>query len=685
MWDMKSKISFFNKGIIFDDIRRFGWISIAYTLALFFIVPLKILMFYENEQLGKDLIKSIFTLKNTEFQGFLIIGVPVLLAIFLFRYMQVKVSADMIHSLPIKRTAIYRSHIFIGVLTLVIPVVIIGIISVFLNITLELEQYYNFYDVIQWVGITILMDLVFFFTCVFVGMLVGSSVLQGGLTYILVFLPLGLTMLLTESLNIFIYGFIGNIGHEESRLSPMVRVFEGFYIDSVNRINNSISIKEILVYIIICVTLYFTSKVIYNKRKLEAASQTIAFKSVQYILRYGITFCSMLIGGLYFQGAERNIHWILLGFIIASLIGYLIAEMIIKKSLWVFRNMKGYAVYVVVMLVIMLGIKFDVVGYEDKLPALDSIQSISFSDIHYWGDEEKYNDDKFFEKENISNILELHKEIIKKKESNKYVKDNHSKAVFITYYLKDGGKFKRGYTRISYEEYSKYLKPICESKEYKKNSYDILGVDPLDVEKITINPPLKNNKQTVIIKPEDIKEAIEVIKQDINSETYENMSTSNASWAGMSFMISDNKLKKYPKLQERYMRGDNKQIYASWEKSYKLFEEWLKKKGYLENSRVLPKDISRAVVEKVENSKQVEEKINGRLSNEENVKKLEITDKSQIETCLRNYNNPFGKYGESNGKYLIGFYGEDKTNIEYGTFNEKDVPDFVKTYFDKQQ
>lgn len=683
MWDMKSKISFFNKGIIFDDIRRFGWISIAYTLALFFIVPLKILMYYENEQLGKDIIKGIFALKNTGFQAFLIIGIPVLLAIFLFRYMQVKVSTDMIHSLPIKRTTIYRTHVFIGILILVIPVVIIGIISVFLNITLGLDQYYSFYDVIQWAQITILMDLVFFFACVFVGMLVGSSVLQGGLTYILLFLPLGLTLLLIENLNIFVYGFMGSIEQQVSRLSPIARIFDGFYIDSNNRINNSMSMKEVLVYSIICVVLYFISKVIYNKRKLESASQSIAFKSVQYILRYGITFCSMLVGGLYFQGSERNMHWMFFGFIIASLIGYLIAEMIIKKSLWVFRSIKGYVIYVAAMLVIMLGINFDVVGYENKVPSLDKVQSVYFSDSFYKMNYEKYDGDKYFDNNNISNILELHKQIIKEKGLNKYSKNKQGRAIIIAYVLKDGSKLQRGYSSISYEEYSKYLKPIYESKEYKKNNYDVLGVDPLDVEKITINPSMKINKQAVIIKPEDIKEAIEVIKQDINSETYENMNTSNAPWAEMEFMISDNKLKKYPKLDENGRNGRDNKIHASWEKSYKLFEEWLKKKGYLENSRVLPKDISYVVVEKVENSKQVEEKINGKHLNEKDVKRLEIKDKNQIETCLRNYSPPYGKYGESNGKYLIGFYGEDKLNIEYGTFSEKNVPDVVKSYFNK--
>ena len=40
---MKLKISCFNKGVLRNDIKRFGWIGICYLIFLLFEVPFKIL------------------------------------------------------------------------------------------------------------------------------------------------------------------------------------------------------------------------------------------------------------------------------------------------------------------------------------------------------------------------------------------------------------------------------------------------------------------------------------------------------------------------------------------------------------------------------------------------------------------------------------------------------------------
>jgi DNA-binding NarL/FixJ family response regulator len=39
----------------------------------------------------------------------------------------------------------------------------------------------------------------------------------------------------------------------------------------------------------------------YKKRKLEAASEPIAFLRLRDIFKYGATFCTMMVGGMYFS------------------------------------------------------------------------------------------------------------------------------------------------------------------------------------------------------------------------------------------------------------------------------------------------------------------------------------------------------------------------------------------------
>lgn len=288
--------------------------------------------------------------------------------------------------------------------------------------------------------------------------------------------------------------------------------------------------------------------------------------------------------------------------------------------------------------------------------------------------------DTYYDKNNLKYIYDFHKKLIEDKNKNKYKDDKDLRSIFFMYELKDGSKIQRGY-KIDYDEYKKYLKPIYQCSEFKKNRYDILKADASDIEKITIHPSFGVNKQSVIVKPEDIKEALDVLKQDINNETYEDMDNKKVAWADISFMVASDKLDKYPKLKDKELHGDDKQIHTTWRKSYKLFEEWLKKKGYIESARVLSADIQYVVVEQITSTQQLEEKRkNGQFINGNNVKRLETKDKNQIETCLRNYDYP---HNNSNAKYVIGFYNNEKKNVEYGSFDENNVPDFVKDYFNK--
>ncbi|MCT8977433.1 DUF6449 domain-containing protein [Clostridium sp. CX1] len=678
---MKSKISFFNKGIILDDIRRFGWISAAYTMVLIFLLPLKIFMLCTNERINNvnniNMIKDLLYFRGGGLQGIFALIVPVLLAIFIFRYIQVKISVDMIHSLPIKRNTLYRSHIAFAVVSLVAPVIINALIIIILNKVLGLGQYYGAYDAIQWSRIMILFPLVSFFVAVFMGMVTGSSVLQGVLTYIFMFLPFGLTLLISETLKLFIYGFAYNVNEISNKLSPIVRIFDGFGNFDFN--NKNLTLTEVTLYILLCIILYFISQFVYNIRKLEAASNPIAFKSLQYVFKYGVTFCAMLVGGAYFQAVQNSDRWIFFGFFIGSLIGYFVAEVIVKKSLWVFKSIKGYGIYIVVMIIVSIGIRFDITGYENRIPALDNVESIYFSE-YYNLYSDKYSIDLYSDEKNLQSIESFHKKLIEDKHKNKNLNRQSTRSVVFQYRLNNGNKIQRSYN-ISYDDYVKYFKPIYESKEFKNMKYDVFSLDSADVEKITLRQIGDSGigKGTVILKPEDIKEAIEVLKQDINNETYEQMKDDKPAWSEMSFMIAEGKLKKYPRLTDSEYRGGDKQAHLSWEKSYVLFEEWLRKKGYLENSRILPKDIGYAVVEKVQNEQQLEGKLKmGTDITGSSVKRLEITDKDKVETCLRTYN-----YHRKDGgaKYLIGFYNHSKQNIDFGVFTEDNAPDFVRAYF----
>ncbi|WP_209124729.1 hypothetical protein [Alkalihalobacillus sp. BA299] len=88
---MLSKTLSFNRGIFLQDLRSVGWVGIAYFLCLLFALPLQLIMAYTRDGHEHHFFSqtntttSLFSI-STEFQMFLMFLMPVLLSIFIFRY-----------------------------------------------------------------------------------------------------------------------------------------------------------------------------------------------------------------------------------------------------------------------------------------------------------------------------------------------------------------------------------------------------------------------------------------------------------------------------------------------------------------------------------------------------------------------------------------------------------------------
>ncbi|MBU3127816.1 DUF6449 domain-containing protein [Clostridium tagluense] len=643
---MKLKISYFNKGVLINDIKRFTWIGICYLIFLLFEVPFKIITIDANNTGNPGYLTSMQNIFTNEVLMVSIAVIPVLTAILLFRYIQSKKSVDMIHCLPIKRVKLYDNHIFIGILLLIVPVIITALSALLLKGALGLNTagiHFTVKNVISWAGITILFNTFIFLLSVFVGMFTGLSAAQGILTYIFLFLPMGLTTLITYNLNFFVYGVASDY-YTRSGIdffSPITKYLA----------HEPIVFMDIMVYIIFCIIFYLAARFAYHKRSLEAASNAIAFNHLQPVFKYGITFCCMLVGGIYFR---INHYWITFGYVIASLFGYIIAEIIITKSLKIFRNMKGYLLYAMVILIVIVGANFDIIGYEKRIPALENIESIYMDNSFYLlNEKEDIQIPLYSETGNFNNIENLHKKLIADKKTLKNY-SNSNEQVCLLYNLKGGKQIKRQY-KIPSQMYEEYLKPIYESKEYKKNHNSILNTDYKSIDKISINPD-HTNKNVTITNPIQIKEAIKILKNEVLSETYEDILDSRDMWSNINILLSN-----------------DKRIDLSWKKSYKQFENWLKQNGYYAKARIMPEDIDYAIIEK-RNVTNTNGGIDVSIKNS-NVKRLKITDKTKLEICLRDHSN------SREGQYILCLYLKNGDNINYLSIEDKYVPGFALEYF----
>lgn len=656
---MPSKMSLFNREIIKQIGRSTGWISIVYFLGLLFALPLQLIMRYSSEENRVFYTKpeNLFTYYY-DIQIGLIIIVPVLLAVFLFRFLHVKQASDLMHSIPLKRGKIFHHYALTGIILLVLPVVITTILLLIIRINLDITAFYSTTDIFIWAGTTILYDLLLFTAAVFIAMMTGISAVQAVLTYIFVLFPVGITVLVCSNLKILLYGFPSDylLNRDLESMSPITM--------AVTLNNANLKWKYVVIYLLLSVVLYCLALFFYRKRKLETTSEAIAIVRLRSVFKFGVTICVMLLGAVYFSEVQNSsTSWIIFGYVLGAVIGYFIAEMVLQKTWRVFslRRLKGLVVFSAIFAVLILGVKTLGV-YEKRVPNQTEIQNVLITDNPYlfmgqYSSTEKFHvPEPLKEEASIEAVRKLHKQIIANEKLNKGHITERSQALFLRYKLKNGRYVTREY-RVDKRLYPDLFKEINESKEYKlaTNEFFKINVDKVRTIRISTNGPM--GKESIIADPREIKKAISLLQSDLLAESYEDNLYYEDRGSGIEVDM-----------------GKNGNCYITLRPSFVNFTEWLKKKNLLEKVTITPKDISKILVVKRDysHSYDPEEPIQ---QMEKDKDALKSTNKQQFELALQRA----GSHREKG--YAVVFYYKKGNYKEVLFFDEAHAPDFVKEHF----
>lgn len=654
---MQSKISLFNKEMILQVGRNIGWISVIYFLVLFFAIPLRILMLYSGENYRDFMpVQRLFDF-NFAIQFIMFITVPIILAIFLYRFLHVKQAADLIHSLPLKRQSIFQFYTLTGLLFLIIPVISIAVITAIIHSAYDLDLYFQLEDIFRWTGIVILFNAVLYQTGVFIAMVTGISVVQGVLTYIMLLFPAGFTLLIIYNLGLMLYGFpsdyyqIRNIEY----LSPIshLTILEG----------QEISAKAVFFYTVFVLVSYVLSLQIYKKRNIEAASEAIAFKALKTVFKYGVTFCMMLLGGMYFDAMQNEFAWLIFGYAAGGIIGYFSAEMVLHKTWRVFGRVKGLGYFAVSMTVLIL-ITQAFAPYEKKVPELAEIKSVTYANQVYMDPDDRFAPKPLFQKENIEAVRNFHERIIKNEKKNEIGMESQEFALFI-YELKNGDELVRQYTIDRYD-YESHMREINESLEYKQAHEQIFKIKTEDVTSIRINKHITEAPLTITDKKK-INQALKILKKEIEKEP---------------FSIDYNPIGNRSSIE--IMSGVNDYDHLELKYSYKSFIAWLEENDMLKEAVVTPDDIDYIVVtndliEQEQFMEYPEERIMNRIMQDKNT--LKLSEREQVLSAIENAG--YGWFNEA--PYTAIFVYKNGNYKEIRTFSEDHVPGFIREFFKGNQ
>jgi ABC-2 type transport system permease protein len=652
---MPLKKQSFNREIILQIGRNTGWVSILYFFGLLFTLPIQILIIYSKQNLTYEQHFDNLFRYNLPFQMGLMAIVPVLMAVFLFRFLQVKSSTDLMHSLPIKRERIFHHYALTGVVFLVIPVIMNAIIILCMHNILDIKDWFSMHDILYWTTRTIVITLLLYTAGVFIAMMTGISAVHAALTYIFLFFPVGMVLLLVLNLKIVLFGFPGDyfLNQQLEKMSPITYAA---VLDT-----RTLYWGYVVLYMILTVLFYFLALIFYKKRNLEAASEAIVFPKLRAVFKYGAAFCTMLLGGAYFNEVSfKSGTWTVFGYVVGAAIGYIIAEMVLQKTWRIFTRIKGLLVYGAVVALFIIGLQ--TLGiYENRLPNEKDIKNVMLTESVYVNNDMYHYDfipKPLKERGNIEAVRMLHNQILADRNINHGKNRDQTRTLYFIYELKNGSRVIREY-EVNVKLYADFLKPVYESKEYKTASNQIFHLRENKIKNITLNPNVPVKNMAMLSDPKDINEFLSAVREDILEEKYEDsLYYSNA---GPSIEIN--------------LGSHRGGLGIELKPIYQHAVQWLKQKDMLDKVMLSANDISHISITKVDAPDGLydPEKIKGTIGGSGHTSK--VTDRSQInELLLKGTSDPNHPY-----RAVISYKSKNNSTVMF--YDEEHIPEFVKSEF----
>lgn len=490
---MKSKTSFFNKGIFNHLLKRYWPAWALYAIVWLLAMPIE---FLSSIRYSENVAAAFVCRINAMCDGGMTVAMAFVCAIIvatgIFSFMYRQRETSMVASLPVKREAVFCSAYLAGLLPLVAINAIIAVLTLLTaagHINCECVT-----AVLIWFGSYSIEFIAFYGIACIIAMLTGSIVALPILYVIFNFLAPAIEFLIRSLIDVFVYGLSTIDDLVTGFLSPAIYMTENtqacytngsaYYNDTTGKLCPQMMFEGwgvIAIYAAVGLLLAVCALLLYRKRKMECTGDVVAIPVLKPVFKYGVALCAAIGLGLliYLIFWESSIatacsNWgVLIGIIVSmaigGAIGYFGADMLLKKSVHVFRgNWSGYIAVAAVCAALCLVCRFDVFGLGRYVPDESKIEYVRLTG--------SYTDVKLTEADDINAATVLHKSIvanlgeIAKENSGMFDMDNEEYyyTVNFEYVLKNGKTVNRAYAIKENRDEAKQYVEFMESDTVRK-------------------------------------------------------------------------------------------------------------------------------------------------------------------------------------------------------------------------
>ena len=307
-----------------------------------------------------------------------------------------------------------------------------------------------------WLGILALETVVFYGIAVLCAMFTGHVVMLPCLYLLVNFIAVGFQLLIESVLYMFVYGMSGMVDLPVDWLSPLVlfmrRTSVG-HADLVRPISGTeaeVAIANFsgwtypLVWAAFALLLLVCAGQLYRRRRMESAGDTVAIPVLKPVLKYIVALFAGLalpvgVYGMLLNVPAYRAHLapFLLLAVLGAALGFVISEMVIRKSLRIPRTVwRGCAVTAAVCCLVVVGAKCDLSGYARRIPDTAQVKSVRIICNSY--------NATLTEAENIQAVEDIHRAVVAERE--KITDDTSITSLQLTYKLSNGKVLMREYT-----------------------------------------------------------------------------------------------------------------------------------------------------------------------------------------------------------------------------------------------
>lgn len=527
---MRSGISFFDLTLYRKTVNRF-WPLWAVNLVIWlFILPLNGLVQLGDDSYGssKSLLRFARNVGDCATQWGIIFAVfaGLVVAMAVCSHLYNNRSANFMGSLPIRREGQFVSTYLAGLTILIGPNLLIFLLTLLVE---TIGGVVMWVPLLFWLAALCAMEFFFYSFAVCLGQFAGHILALPVYFGIFNFIVIAVYAMFQWVMEFYYFGFSGGFDSEGLVLwfTPIIALFQ-MDIDVVQE-NNGPWITDVEglwiagVYAIVAVVLTVCALLLYRRRHLETAGDIVAVKAMRPVFRYGVGFCAgMFLGWLTDQILSLGEFGLLIAVLIWGVIGCFVAQMLLDKTIRVFKKWKGCAALVAVFLVIFAVIGFDLTGYETRVPNSANVESVEVYGLTgYPWDSGAGLHVTLTEPGTIEDVVALHQAIVDFGEDGERNDYTGYLSYRLTYHLKSGGTISRNYHVRQGETLLALAQKIRDRDEVRYKAYELDRLDTFvaDGGKLQWAAVYPNGQEEIQVYKEDAEALWNAVMADFEDGT----------------------------------------------------------------------------------------------------------------------------------------------------------------------